>query len=321
MHRRTVLANLGAAAACSLLPAAGVAQTATALTSLRIGYQKNGVLLVAKQQRLFETRFAALGLEVSFHEFAFGPPLLEALSAGSLDYGTTGDAPPIFAQAARAKLYYAASLPARGEGQAIIVPPESPIKTLADLRGRKVGVAKASSAHNLLIAALEAEGIGYDEITPLYLAPADAASAYARGAIDAWSIWDPYYAIAELSKTGARRLPIRPAAQVQNSFFLSNRGFTDQHPEIVTAINEELAQASLWIEQNRDAAARLFAEATGVSLEAQSRTVARAEFKIAPLSEAVIAQQQAVADRFFKLGLIPKPITVRDIVWTGQSAA
>jgi sulfonate transport system substrate-binding protein len=320
MHRRAILAALGASAAAGLVPTAGRAQTSP-VSELRIGYQKNGVLLVAKQQQLLEKRFAAQGITVKWAEFPFGPPLLEALSAGSLDYGTTGDAPPIFAQAARAKLLYAAALPARGVGQSIIVPPDSPLKTLADLRGKKVGVAKASSAHNLLIAALEADGIGFGEITPVYLAPADASAAYAHGAIDAWSIWDPYYAIAELSKTGARELPIKTAARVQNSYFLSNRGFTEQHPEIVAAINDELTRASTWLDAHRDLAAQIFAEATGVSLEAQRLTVARSEFAFGPLTEQVVAQQQAVADRFYKLGLIPKPIAVRDIVWTGKIAA
>ena len=319
MQRRSFLAA-ATIAATGLVPVTSRSQS-TAVTELRIGYQKSGVLLVAKQQQLLEKRFAARNITVKWAEFQFGPPLLEALSAGSLDYGATGDAPPIFAQAARAKLYYAAAIPARGAGQAIIVPPDSPIHSLSELRGKKVGVAKASSAHNLLIAALEADGIGFGEITPVYLTPADAAAAYARGAIDAWSIWDPYYAIAELSKTGARQLPIKPEAQAQNSYFLSNRGFTDQHPDFVAAINEELTRASAWIEGHREEATQLFAEATGVAIDAQRRTVARAEFNFGPLSETVIAQQQAVADRFHKLGLIPNPIRVRDIVWSGKTTA
>jgi sulfonate transport system substrate-binding protein len=317
MQRRSLLAAIVAA---GLGPVAARAESSS-VSELRIGYQKSGVLLVAKQQNLLERRFASRGISVTWAEFPFGPPLLEALSAGSLDYGATGDAPPIFAQAAHAKLLYAATLPARGVGQSIIVPPDSSIKTLADLRGKKVGVARASSAHNLLIAALEADGIGFNEITPVYLAPADAAAAYAHGSIDAWSIWDPYYAIAELSKTGARDLPIKDAARVQNSYFLSGRGFTEQHPDIVAGINEELAKASAWLDSHRDQAAQIFADATGVPLEAQKRTVARSDFAFGPLTDKVIAQQQAVADRFYRLGLIPKPIVVRDIVWTGKTAS
>jgi sulfonate transport system substrate-binding protein len=257
---------------------------------------------------------------VKWVEFAFGPPLLEAINAGAVDYGYTGDSPPIFAQAARARIEYAAVIPARGYGQAIVVPAGSQVRSVADLKGRKVGVAKGSSAHNLLVSALESEKIGWSDIEAIYLAPADAASAFARGAIDAWSIWDPFYAIAEL-KQKARPLPIDPKATIQNSYFLVNRDFLRDHADVVASINEEVAKATQWGTQHRDEVATLFSEASGVDIEAQKRSVARAEFGFSPMTEEVIAQQQAVADRFQRLGLIPAPIAVRDIVWIWKPQA
>ena len=281
---------------------------------LRIGYQKTAVLLVVKARKLLEQRFEPQGVAVKWVEFAFGPPLLEAANAGAVDYGYTGDAPPVFAQAARANINYAAVIPARGYGQAIIVPANSPAQKLADLKGKKIGVAKGSSAHNLLVSALESERIAWSEINPVYLAPADAASAFARGAIDAWSIWDPFYAIAEL-KQKARPLPIDPKATIQNSYFLVNKDFLGKHADIVGQINEEVGKATAWAAQHRDETARLFSDASGVDIAAQQRSVDRAEFGFGPMTEVVIAQQQAVADRFQRLGLIPEPINVRDIVW------
>jgi aliphatic sulfonates family ABC transporter substrate-binding protein len=247
-------------------------------------------------------------------EFAFGPPLLEAVNAGAVDYGYTGDSPPIFAQAAKSRIAYAAVIPTRGYGQAIVVPDASPAKALADLRAKKVGVAKGSSAHNLLVTALESAGIEWREIEPVYLAPADAASAFGRGAIDAWSIWDPFYAIAEL-KQKARALPIDRKATLQNSYFLANRDFLKDHADLVSEINQVVAEATDWAAGHRDDTAALFAEASGVPLEAQKRAVERAEFGFGPMTDKVIGEQQAVADRFHKLGLIPEPINVRDIVW------
>ena len=301
--------------------AAGVALIASAPVralegprQLRIGYQKNGVLLVAKQQKLFEKRFAALGVEVRFIEFSSGPPLLEALNAGSIDYGTTGDSPPIFAQAARANLFYVAAQPGSGSTSAILVRDGSPIKTLTDLKGRKVGFTKASSAHNVTIAALEKAGLSYADITPVYLQPADAAAAFTRGSIDAWTIWDPYFAIAE-AQPGTRILAKGEDIVRQNSYFLANRDFTTKFPNIVSATNDELARAASWTSDHRAEAAALFAEATGIPLEHQLRIVARSEFAISPLSDAIVQQQQAVADRFQKLALIPDAIAVRDIVW------
>jgi sulfonate transport system substrate-binding protein len=317
VKRRTFLVGSAALVTATALRQAKGAEI---LTEIRIGYQKTGALLVVKAQGLLEKRFAPDGVSVKWAEFQFGPPLLEALSAGAIDYGYTGDAPPIFAQAGHANLLYAAAIPARGYGQAIVVPANSPIRTLADLRGKKIGVAKGSSAHNLLVAALENQNIGWSEISALYLAPADAAAAFSRGAIDAWSIWDPFLALAEI-KQNARALPIDPAVSAQNSFFLVNRDFSDKHPETVAAINEVVGKATQWSAEHRDEVAALFSQASGVDLAAQKKAVERAEFTFGPLSELVLMQQQAVADRFQRAGLIPAPIVVRDIVWNWKSAS
>jgi sulfonate transport system substrate-binding protein len=281
---------------------------------IRIGYQKNGPLLIAKQDRLLEKRFGDHGVAVQWLEFPFGPPLLEALSTGNVDYGATGDVPPIFAQAARAKLLYVAANPGRGDTQAIVVPPDSPLRSISDLKGKKVGIAKASSAHDLAVAAVESVGLAFTDISPVYLAPADGAVAFARGAIDAWSIWDPFLAIAEITRN-ARRLPIDPAAAAQNSFFLANRDFVGKYPQVVAGINAAVANASGWAKDHHDEAAQLFSDATGVDLAAQQRTVSRTDFTFTPMTPPVITQQQAVADRFHRLGLIPAPVRVSDIVW------
>ena len=211
-------------------------------------------------------------------------------------------------------------IPARGYGQAILVARDSPIQSLADLKGRKIAVAKGSSAHDLLIAAIEVAGLSWSDVTPIYLAPADAASAFARGAVDAWSIWDPFYAIAEL-KQNARALPVDIKLTAQNSFFLANSDFVAAHPDFVQAINAEVAAATRWAGPHRNEVAALFSQASGVDLSAQTRAVDRAEFTFGPLTDTIVAEQQAVADRFHKLGLIPSAIAVRDIVWNAKSPA
>ena len=308
MDRRSFLL-----ASASLAMLASRARAASPPAELRIGYQKTAVLLLVKARRQLEARFEPQGLKVRWVEFPYGPPLLEAVSAGAVDYGYTGDAPPIFAQAAHAAIRYVGVIPARGYGQAIVVPKDSPLQTLADLKGRKIAVAKGSSAHNLLVTAIEIAGLSWSDVTPVYLAPADAASAFARGAVDAWSIWDPFYAIAEL-RQNARPLPVDIKLTAQNSFFLANSGFVADHPDLVEAINAEVAAATQWAGAHREDVAALFSQASGVELAAQKRAVDRAEFTFGPLTDGVLTQQQAVADRFHKLGLIPSAIAVRDIV-------
>ena len=302
-------------AAAAGLAATLVSATATAAPrEIRIGYQKSGLLLIAKQQGLLEKRFAPQGITVKWSEFSFGPPLLEALGVGSLDYGTTGDTPPIFAQAARANLVYAAALPAAGSGAAVLLPKGSTITTLGELKGKRVGFAKASSSHNLTIAALEKAGLTYSDITPVYLPPADARAAFDRGSLDAWVIWDPYYAVAERGE-GVRTLASGRGIAPQNSFFLANRDFAQKNPELVAAINAVLAELARWASENRPAVAAVLSEATGIDLEAQLRAVQRTEYVVTPVTEAVAAEQQAIADRFHALKLIPDPIRIRDAVW------
>jgi sulfonate transport system substrate-binding protein len=315
VNKRDILVGVSASLAAAF---AGPAISAEPLTELRIGYQKIGALLIVKAQKALEQRFEPQGVRVRWIEFAFGPPLLEALGAGAIDYGYTGDAPPIFAQAAREDLLYAAAIPARGYGQAIVVPAASSIQGVAGLEGKKVAVAKASSAHNLLVAALESVKLPWTAITPIYLAPPDAAAAFVRGAVDAWSIWDPFFAIAEL-KQKARALPLDRKVTTQNSFFLVNGGFAGKHPEVVATINGAVATTTRWADQHRDQVAAILAEASGVDLSAEQRSVDRAEFTFGPLNNDVLAQQQAVADRFQKLGLIPAPIRIQDIVWPWKS--
>jgi sulfonate transport system substrate-binding protein len=297
---------------------AGPAISAEPLKELRIGYQKIGALLIVKEQKVLEQRFEPLGVRVRWIEFAFGPPLLEALGAGAIDYGYTGDAPPIFAQAAHANLLYAGAIPARGYGQAVLVPAASSIEGIAGLKGKKIAVAKASSAHNLLVAALESVKLPWSDIAPVYLAPPDAAAAFVRGAVDAWSIWDPFLAIAEL-KQKARALPLDRTISAQNSFFLVNGDFAAKHPDVVATINGAVSTATKWADEHRDQVAAILSEASGVDLAAESRSVNRAEFTFGPLNSDVLAQQQGVADRFQRLGLIPAPIRVRDIVWPWKS--
>ncbi|SJZ83089.1 sulfonate transport system substrate-binding protein [Enhydrobacter aerosaccus] len=305
--------HLLAAVPGALIAAPAIAQPAKA-KELRFGYQRSGTLLIAKQQGVLEKRLNPLGVDVKWSEFSFGPPLLEALNVGSLDYGVTGDAPPIFAQAAKAKLLYVAAVEAGGSGSAILVPPGSTLQNLADLKGKRVGFARASSAHNLTIAALEKAGLSWNDIVPVQLAPADARTAFENGALDAWTIWDPYFAVAE-TRPGVRVLATAQGIAKQNAFFLGNSDYTRANPEVISAVNEELAKVATWAEANRDAVARVLVEATGIDLAVWQRSVARTEYRIAPLDEGVIEEQQRVADRFHKLGLIPNKIVVRDIVW------
>ncbi|MBC8130304.1 MAG: sulfonate ABC transporter substrate-binding protein [Rhizobiaceae bacterium] len=317
MTLKSVLLGAASLALIALSPAVTLADD---LKEFNIGFQKNGVLVVARNQQLIEKALADEGITVNWIEFQAGPPLLEAMNVGSIDFGTTGDSPVIFAQAAGADIVYAAALPAKGRNSAILVPEGSDIKTLADLKGRKLAFTKGSSAHNVAVAALEKAGLAYGDIEPIYLTPADGGAAFSSGSVDAWSIWDPFYATAEL-KYGARVLADGPEILGQtNSFLLANGSFATQHPDIVKQAIGALGEAGAWANANKDGVAQALSDATGVPVEIQKLTAERGEFTVTPVTDEIVATQQTVADRFAKLGLIPSPITVKDIVWTAPQS-
>jgi sulfonate transport system substrate-binding protein len=289
------------------------AQAQASLKEIRIGYQKTGVLVIARQQAVLEKRFAGKQVGIKWIEFTSGPPLLEAMSTGSVDLGAVGDTPPIFAQAANANIVYVAGSPITN-GQGILVPAGSGIRSIADLKGKRIGFTKGTSAHNVVIATLEKAGLTYEDITPVYLTPPDAGPAFANGSIEAWAVWDPYFAIGEKRQNGRILINASEVAKT-NSFYLANRDFANTHVRETREVIDGLAEAARWAEANRAEVASALAAVTGVPLEVQTVAASRASFLIGPVTDEIVTTQQAVADRFHKLGLIPKPIAVRDIVW------
>jgi sulfonate transport system substrate-binding protein len=280
---------------------------------IRIGYQKNGVLVIALQQAALEKHFSPQGIDVKWVEFSSGPPMLEAISVGSVDYGAVGDTPPIFAQAAGAAIVYAAGQPVTN-GQGILVPAGSVIRSIADLKGKRIGFTKGSSAHNVVVQTLEKAGLDYADVTPVYLTPPDAGPAFANGSIDAWAIWDPYYAIGQTKQDG-RVLVDASDITKTNSFYIANRDFARNRGPVLQQIIDVTAATATWAEAHRDAVAKSLSTVTGIALDIQTLAANRSSFAVGPITEDIIATQQGIADRFFKLGLIPRPVVVRDAVW------
>jgi len=283
--------------------------------ALRVGYQKGGGLLaVLKAQGTLERAFAAQGYHLSWREFQAGPQLLEALNAGSIDVGYTGSPPPIFAQAAGIDLVYLGAEPASEAVEAILVPDVSPIHDVAGLRGRKVAVQKGSSANFLLVAALEKAGLGFKDIQPVYLPPADARAAFASGSVDAWVVWDPYLAAIQQSQ------PVRVLADYKgllhaNSFYEGSRRFADAHPAAIQLLLAELAKAGAWANAHKPEVSRILAAQIGLPEAVIATWQARTRYGATALTPEIIAVQQQTADIFHAQGLIPRAVDVSQAVW------
>jgi sulfonate transport system substrate-binding protein len=320
-QRRRALQLLGTTAfswsLSSLFAQDAKAQSAPVVAApevLRIGYQKAAVnLVILKQQGVLEKRFP--NTKISWLEFPAGPQLLEALASGSLEFGLTGDTPPVFAQSAGIELLYVGAEPSKPDSSAILVPGQSPLKSLQDIKGRRVAFQKGSSAHYLVVRALDKAGLAWTDIQPVYLAPADARAAFEKGAIDAWAIWDPFYAATELA-IGPRALATGRGLSGNNSFYLAAKPFVQKHPQVLGALFDELTRADRLAQEARKEAIKLIANFSGLDAGVVSLFIQRRPpSPVGLLNAQIVADQQRVADAFLKLGLIPRAVRVSDIVW------
>ena len=291
---------------------AGVGASYGQDNTVRIGYQKYGKLVLLKGKGSLEEKLKPLGYKVVWTEFPSGPPLLEAMNVGAIDFGIAGETPPIFAQAAGAPLVYLAYDPPAPQGEAILVPKDSPLKSVADLRGKKVALNKGSNVHYLLVKALEKAGLKYTDIQPVFLAPADALAAFTRGSVDAWVIWDPYEAAAEAS-TGARILADGTGVVSNYQFYFTSKKFLSNDAKAVDVVLEALNEADDWTKDNIEAVAEQLSPSVGLPAAVLAVSLKRESYGILPISDAVIASQQRIADTFLGLGLLPKAITVSDL--------
>jgi sulfonate transport system substrate-binding protein len=282
---------------------------------VRIGYQRGGLWTVLKAQPNLQERFGD-NVTITWTLFPAGPQLLEALNAGAIDIGATGETPPIFAQAAGTPLVYVSYQSGSGAGSAIIVPENSPINTVEDLVGKQIAFNRASSAHLLTIRALEQAGLTYDDVTPVFLAPPDARAAFQGGSIDAWTIWNSFLEAA-IQELNAKVVVSGETVSPTKGYTLASRTFVDAHPELVNGITEELQIALDWSVNHLDEYAQIQADDTGLDPAIWRDSFANEVPSILYIDEEAIAYQQEIADIFYALELIPEPLVIADAVWIG----
>ena len=301
-----------------MLSSLSVQAADTAPTSFRIGYQKGSVSMVlAKAHHMLETRFPHT--QIQWIEFPAGPQMLEALNVGSIDFGSTGDLPPLFAQAAGADLLYVGLEPPHPQAEVILVADNSPIKTVADLKGKKVAFQKGSSSNNLLLRALQLAGLSLNDVKPVYLTPADARAAFQQGDVDAWAIWDPYYSAA-LQQGHARVLTDGSKLNQTGSFYLATRKFTEANGEFIQQVLKTFTAADALTRTDREQSITLLAAAMGLPKPVLASYLDhRPASTITLVDEQTAAKQQATADLFYANHLMPVKVSIRDRIWHPQT--
>jgi len=282
---------------------------------VRIGYQKAATVLnVLKGKGELEKALATSGATVKWTEFPAGPPMLEAINAGSIDFGYTGEAPPVFAQAAGTPLVYVAYEPLGPKAEAIVVHQDSPIKSVADLKDKKVAFAKGSNTNYLVVKALEKAGLKFTDIKPAFLTPADARAAFEGKNVDAWAIWDPYLAVAEKAIV-ARILTDATDLAPNRGYYLASKSFAETRPQQLKIVLDEATKISNWAKSNPSEVAKFLGAELGIDAAILEVSEKRHEYGVLPITDEIIAGQQQVADAFQKINLIPKQINVKEIVW------
>ena len=282
---------------------------------LRIGHQK-GALSILKGRGTLEKRLAPLGVSVKWTEFTAGPVQLEALNVGSIDFGDVGEAPPIFAQAAGAPLAYVATTLPRPQSEAVLVPKGSAIRSVADLKGKKIALNKGSNVHYFIVKLAEKHGLAYGDLNLVYLPPSDARAAFEKGSVDAWVIWDPFLAAAE-KLLEARILADATGVVGNRGYYFSSLGFVAKNADVLAIAIEEINKVDVWGTAHKNELAAEFATLWGLPKPVADLTVARAAYGTSPISKAVLAEQQKIADTFFELKLIPRKINVFEAAAAG----
>ena len=284
------------------------------VAEIRIGHQKSGSLVFLKDQKFLEQELAKQKIQVKWVEFPSGPPMLEALNTGNLDFATTGEAPPVFAQAASSGLVYVAHEKASPDSEGLLIPKGSAITDPKQLKGKRIAVTKGSSAHYTLVQALKKYGIAYTDVQPIYLQPSDARAAFEQGNVDAWVVWEPYRAAAE-KQLGARTLFNAKGLKPSYSFYLARKEFAAEHPELIQAVVAQVDKADQAINADLEGFGKITAKLIGLPEDIAIEGVKRRQYGASFITPDVVAEQQKVADAFYELKLIPKHVQVKDIVW------
>ena len=305
LSRRAVLAGGAALAGCTPKTAriGGV--------TLRVGTYKGGVQNLLPVAGLADTPY-----RIAWSEFAGGNLIAEAISARALDTGSMSEIPPIFVAGKSPLLKLVAVQRADVNAQVALVPGTSAIHAGADLKGKRVGYVKATTAHYFLLRLLAESGLTFADIQPIALSPQDGLAAFGHGALDAWVIYGAQGNIAR-ARLGARVLTTGLGRLSGNYVHAALSDALDdpaRHAAIVDFLLR-LRKAYAWADANPDAWAQAQSKATGVpaAIYLQQHRERSAPTTIAPVDTAAIASQQGVADTFAKAGVIPAPVDVRSL--------
>ena len=256
-----------------------------------------------------------LPFKASWSDFTSGPPMLQAMGAGSVDIGGVGDAPPVFAASGGEQVAIVGARTAGPNGAALVVPKNSPITSISQLKGKKIAVAQGSSADYHLLTVLNKAGLTTKQVTLDYLQPADALAAFNSGHVDAWDIWSPY--IEQVVGAGNARVLVNGTGFGSNySFEVASRSALN-NPAKAAAIRDYLTllnQAYVWAGTHTAAWAKLWGDATGLPASIMDKAALDDATTPATINSSVVSAEQQLVTNFYKAGLIPTNVNMSNYI-------
>lgn len=295
-----------------------LAQPGSSTETLRIGLQRSSTLIaILRANGELDKALAPLGVKISWHEFSSGLPLLEALGLGNLDLSAdVADTVPVFAQAAGSKLTYYAEETPSPSAQAILISKDSPIKTVSDLKGKKIAVTKGAGSHYLLLAALAKAGLSFRDIEAAYLAPADGRAAFVSNNVDAWIAWDPFLTSAQ-RQSGARILADGSGGLANyKRYYLASEPYADRKSDILNIVFDKLRETGKWVKAHPKDAAKVLAEIWKIDPSVVEESITHRSYVIGAVTPGELIEQQKIADAFLAEQLLPRKLNTAEVkIW------
>lgn len=292
---------------------ASIAESDQNSETIRIGYQKNGTTLLLRQNEQLEQALNEKGYTVEWSEFNTASSVLEALNANSVDFANAGDAPSVMALSKGMDFQFIVTEPSSPHREAILIPEDSTIQSIKDLKGKKVAYNQASIAQYLLAKALETEGLTLDDVESVYLAPSDASIAFANGEVDAWVTWDPYMTVAQESgniilTTGEGIVPLR-------SFFVASPDIIEKEPEVVNTFVNHVKEVGRSIDEDPTEAANVLEEATKIESSVWKTTLSSKTNVLETVDQEAIDDLQTLTTDLKEIGMITETVDIENHVW------
>ena len=301
-------------AACSSTEVKKSEGASTNIT-INLGIQQTlSPLWIAKEKGWLEDAFKEEGVTVKWTEFQSGPPQFEGITAGKLDITEVGNTPPLSAQAAGINFKEVALLSAGETSNALLLPEGSSITSVKDLVGKKVAVAKGSSAYGLLYSAFEQEGVDPSKVEVIQLQPDEAQPAFENGSVDVWATWEPFVSYQTVNNNATKLVQGKDVNTYASMFTIARTAFTEEHPELLEVYLKVYLEASKWVQDNPEEAVQFFADLKEIDISVVEEVLKNAPYEVQIINEKVIDSQQRAADLFIEQKVFTNKIDVTEVV-------